>query len=109
MNKDIIGFDKKGNMFYYEENTNYFHSNKIFFLYFKTNEAIDYLRQHEKEARYLICACIETEETYPLGAQMLYVVYDLSDDLLIYASELRDVMPSLVKTEKKVRKILGIR
>lgn len=109
MNKDIIGFDKEGNMFYYEENTNWLHSHEIVFLYFKTDEVIDYFTEHEDEARYLRCCCLEDDWQYPLGAEMLYFIYDLSDDCLIYASELRDIKPSLVKTEKKIRKILGIR
>lgn len=109
MNKDIIGFDKEGNMFYYEENTNWLHSNEIVFLYFKTNEVIDYFTEHEDEARYLICCCVRNEQQYLLCAEKLYAIYDLSDDCLIFANEVKYVMPSLVKTEKKIRKILGIR
>lgn len=109
MNKDIIGFDKEGNMFYYEENTNYLHSHEIVFLYFKTNEAIKYFTEHEEEARFLLCCCFEDERQYSLCAEMLYAIYNLSDDCVIYASEVKDVMPYLVKTEKKIRKILGIR
>lgn len=107
MNKDIIGFDKEGNMFYYEENTSFLSSNEIFFLYFKTIEAIKYFQEHEEEARYFTCICLEDEGQYPLGAEMLYTIY--MSDYVIYASEVKDLMPYLVGTEKKVRKILGIK